>query len=146
MHLTDTLKLTDAKPCRFCIANWTGMTGKSGGDPILPTAEDCDFTHRDDPRIYDLARAMASVMQERNPSDEKVAWFLEDADDVIDDFEPAPERWSVRRLPKQVRDEEDEIAVRWRINGVTYVALEGGKDCRGSVLPLKTFRSWANDD
>jgi hypothetical protein len=27
-----------------------------------------------------------------------------------------------------------------RINEVTYVLLEGGKDCRGDVLPLATFR------
>lgn len=137
--------LAEARPCRFCIANWAGATGKLSGTPLVPEAHDCEFTHRDDQRVYDLARAMASVQQQRNPTDEQVAWFLEDADDVVDDFDPAPEKWRIRRLPAQVRDSEDEIAVRWRINGVTYVALEGGKDSRGSVVTLKQFRSWRND-
>lgn len=140
--MTSTDEAAEVRPCLFCIANWAGATGKFTGEPLLPTAEDCRFTHRDDPRIYDLARAMASVMQQRKPTDEQVSWFLEDADDVVDDFDPAPERWRVHRLRSAVGDEIDEIDIRLRINGVTYVGLAGGKDCRGSVVTLKEFRSW----
>lgn len=145
MTSTDVDSATDVRPCRFCIANWAGMTGKLGGEPILPTAEDCRFDHRDDQRVYDLARAMASVMQRRNPSDEQIAWFLGDADDMVDDFNPTPERWRVRRLPASAGDPDDGIDIRLRINDVTYVGLEGGKDSRGSVVRLATFRSWRND-
>jgi hypothetical protein len=138
------------RPCKYCIANWAGICssapGQDGRGPILPTAEDCAAEHRDDQRVYDLARAMAKVMQDRHPSDEQVAWFLADADDVVDDFDPPPDRWRVRRLPASANDEEQEIEVRIRINDVTYVALAGGKDCRGSVVKLSTFRSWQEDD
>lgn len=135
-----------ARPCRYCIANWTGMSNRvpGGSDlpPILPTPEDCETTHRDDPRVYALAEAMAKVMQNRKPSDEQIGWFLEDADDVVDDFEPAPEKWRVRKLPTSDNDYDQGIEVRLRINDITYVGLEGGKDSRGSVVKLSTFRSW----
>ena len=94
--------------------------------------------HRDDPRVYGLAIAMARVGQGRNPTDEQVGWFLGDADDVVDDFDPPPERWRVRKLPDS---DEDGIDARLRINDVTYVCLEGGKDCRGGVLRLATYRA-----
>jgi hypothetical protein len=138
--------IATARPCRYCIANWAGVCsrvpGQADRDPILPSAEDCAVEHRDDPRVYGLARAMAKVMQDRHPSDEQVAWFLADADEVVDDFDPPPEQWRVRRLPASANDADHGIEVRLRINDVTYVALEGGKDCRGSVVKLATFRSW----
>lgn len=134
------------RPCRFCVANWTGMSRRipagPAAEPILPTAQDCADTHRDDPRVYALAEAFAKAMQGRGPTDEQIAWFLEDADDVVDTFDPAPDRWRVRKLPANRRDGEQGIEARLRINDVTYVALEGGKDCRGSVVRLSTFRSW----
>lgn len=128
------------RPCRYCVANWTEQTTRYGGDPILPEQADCEQTHRDDPRVYALAAAMAKVMQDRRPSDAQISWFLEDADDVIDDFQPTPERWRVRRLPASDNDGYDGIEVRLRINDMTYVALEGGKDCRGSLMRLSEFR------
>ena len=133
-----------ARPCKYCIANWAGITSKGGHEPILPEVEDCEFAHRDDPRVYALARAFAKVFQDRVPSIEQISWFLEDADEVVDDFEPAPEKWSVRRLRACKTDQEQGIDVRLRINGVTYVGLEGGKDTRGSVVRLSTFRSWGS--
>jgi hypothetical protein len=42
---------------------------------------------------------------------------------------------------EQTRDGEDGIEVRLSISGVTYVALEGSKDCRGSVVKLSEFRN-----
>lgn len=127
------------RPCRYCVANWAGATTIARMKPILPEPADCELTHRDDPRVYDLAMAMARVCQQRNPTDEQISWFLADADDVVDDFVPAPDRWKVRRLPET---EEDGIDMRLRINDVTYVCLEGGKSCRGSVVRLSTYRSW----
>jgi hypothetical protein len=128
-----------ARPCRYCVANWAGATKSIDLPPITPTPTDCETTHRDDPRIYDLATAMARVCQQRNPTDEQISRFLADADDVVDDFDPAPARWRIRRLPDT---DEDSIDMRLRINDVTYVCLEGGKDFRGSVVRLSTYRSW----
>lgn len=130
------------RPCQYCVANWAGATGKHGGPVLVPEPHDCEFTHRDDPRIYRLARAMASVMQQRNPTLEQISWFLEDADDVVDDFDPEPEKWRVRKLPPSAGDYDQGIEIRLRINDVTYVGLQGGKDSRGSVVKLTTFRSW----
>ena len=129
-------------PCRYCVANWASATGRLGGTPIVPTVEDCALEHRDEHRVYTLAHAFARVLQARQPSDEQVSWFLPDANDVVDDFTPTPERWRVRRLPPSSSDAEQGIEVRLRINDVTYVVLEGGKDSRGEVLPLARFRAW----
>jgi hypothetical protein len=120
-----------ARPCRYCIADWA---------PTEVSAEECEMRHRDDPRVYDLARSLAIVLQDRAPSDQQIAWFLADADQVVDGFDPAPTRWKVRRLPASSNDHYDGIEVRLRINDVTYVALEGGKDCPGDMLPLAEFR------
>lgn len=133
---------TPGRPCRFCIANWAGATGKHGRPPLVPEVSDCKMSHRDDLRVYRLARAMASVMRQRQPTGEQISWFLEDADGVVDDFAPEPDKWKVRRLPMSDNDYDQGINVRLRINDVTYVGLEGGKDCRGSVVKLSTFRSW----
>jgi hypothetical protein len=132
-----------SRPCSFCVAVWAGYAERSGGKAYGPTETDCEWEHRDDPRVYDLARAMAKVMQDRRPSDEQIGWFLADADEVVDDFGPAPDRWRVRRLSASAGDAEQEILVRLRINDVTYVVLEGGKDTKGSVVKLATFRSWS---
>lgn len=128
-------------PCRFCVANWSGMTGRLGGAAVLPTSQDCADAHRDDVRVYGLARALAKVFQSRAPSDEQVAWFLGSADQVVDGFDPAPPRWRVRRLPASANDGEYGIEARVRINDITYVILEGSRDCEGGVLPLATFRA-----
>jgi hypothetical protein len=134
------------RPCRYCIASWAGVTHRLPGDqdrePIRPDATDCAMEHRDDQRVYDLAQAMAKVLQDRHPTDEQIAWFLADADEVVDDFDPVPKRWRVRKLPASANDGDQGIEVRLRINDVTYVVLEGGKDCRGNVVLLATFCAW----
>lgn len=125
------------RPCPYCVAFYTD----GGKRPtILPTERDCEWEHRDDQRVYDLARAMAKVMQDRHPSDQQIQWFLADADQVVDHFDPTPERWRVRRLPVSANDGPDGIEMRLRINDVTYVGLEGGKDDRGPLLPLSEYR------
>lgn len=84
---------------------------------------------------------MAKAFQgTRTPTEEQIGWFLADANDVVDRFDPPPDRWRVRKLPESAADHERGIEVRLRINGVTFVALEGGKECRGSIMPLATFR------
>lgn len=136
---------TLGRPCKFCVANWAGATGKHGGPVLVPDVDDCLMAHRDDPRVYALARAMAKVMQQRQPSDEQISWFLEDADEVVDNFDPSPEKWRVRRLPSSDGDYDQGIEIRIRINDVTYVGLEGGKGARGQFVRLSTFRSWRKE-
>ena len=133
-----------SRPCKYCVANWAGMARTDlGFEPIVPEPMDCEVAHRDDPRIYALATAIArTICAVRKPSDEQVGWYLGDADDVVDDFEPTPVRWTVRRLPGLKNDSWSGIEIRLRINDVTYVGLEGGKGDRGSVVRLSTFREW----
>lgn len=134
--------MTTTRPCRYCIANWAGVTTRNGGTVILPEPADCEMTHRDDPRVYDLAAAYARAIHETDPTDEQISWFLGDADDVIDDFNPAPGRWTVQRLPSGDEDGFRGIDARMQINGEPYVALEGGKDSRGQVVRLSVFEGW----
>ena len=134
---------TTARPCRYCVANWAEVTGHHGRPPLVPEPAECEMTHRDDQRVYDLAIAMAKVFQQREPTDAQISYFLADADQVVAHFDPEPgQQWKVRRLPTSDNDGIDGIDVRMRINDVTFVGLEGGKDCQGSVVPLKVFRSW----
>jgi hypothetical protein len=115
------------RPCRYCRAAY-------------PTNEpmDCEWTHRDEQRVYDLARAFAKVCQDRHPSDKQIAWFLADADAVVDDFDPTPDKWRVRKLP----DKFDEFDARLRINDVTYVIPVADNECETHPIRLSTLRSW----
>ena len=111
-----------ARPCKFCLAAY----------PILFEDGDvtaCEWEHRDDPRVYELAAAMARLFQKRQPTDEQVGWFLGDADAVVDDFDPVPEKWRLRKLP----DKHLEFAARFRINDVTYVIQDGW----GHITPVR---------
>lgn len=124
-----------SRPCRFCLAAY----------PVLfenGETADCELTHRDDQRVYDLATAMAAVFQHRPPTDEQVGWFLDDADAVIDDFDPAPARWRVRKLPD---NDHDEFDCRMRINDVTYVVQPGDKGCKPLPVRLSTYREWMRE-
>ena len=123
-----------ARPCKYCLAAY----------PILfedGDVTECEFAHRDDPRVYALAAAMARIFQPRPNTDEQVAWFLQDADAVVDDFDPAPEKWRVRKLPD---GKSDEFTARMRINDVTYVIRDG---CKEHVPPvrLSTLREWQRE-
>lgn len=116
------------QPCRYCTAAYPQIA-----------AEICEPTHRDEQRVYDLATAMAALFQARPPSDEQVCWFLQDADAVIDDFDPVPAKWRLRKLP----DDFSEFTARFRINDVTYVLQDGD----GYVPPVRlaTLRSWQRE-
>lgn len=122
-----------ARPCKFCLAAY----------PILFEDGDvtaCEWEHRDDPRVYELAAAMARLFQKRQPTDEQVGWFLGDADAVVDDFDPPPEKWRLRKLP----DKHLEFAARFRVNDVTYVIQEGGKE-KTNPVRLSTLRGWQRE-
>jgi hypothetical protein len=119
------------RPCRYCLAAY-------------PTVADdtCMWEHRDEPRIYELATAMARIFQQPEPTDEQVCWFLSDADVVIDDFKPAPEEWKLHKLPDDF-SEFSEFTARFQINGITYVVPDG----EGHMLAIRlsTLRKQQRD-
>ena len=120
-----------SRPCRYCNAAY-------------PTCADeicIDFVHRDERRVYDLAIAMASLFQQRPPTDEQVGWFVEDANAVVDDFDPVPEKWRLRKLPL---GKYDEFIARFRINDVTYILQDGEKE-KTTPVRLSTYRSWLRE-
>lgn len=123
-----------SRPCKFCLAAY----------PILFKDGDttsCEWEHRDEQRVYDLAAAMARIFQSRPNTDEQVAWFLQDADAIVDDFDPVPEKWRIRQLPP---GKSGEFVMRFRVNDVTYVVQEGGKEMVNPVR-LSTLREWQRE-
>ena len=70
------------------------------------------------------------------------AELADDADAVVDDFDPVPEKWRLRRLPENNFAEFD---CRFRINDVTYVIQAGGKDCKPLPVRLSTYRGWQRE-
>jgi hypothetical protein len=100
----------------------------------------CEWEHRDDPRVYALAAAMARIFQPRPNTDEQIAWFLQDADAVVDDFDPPPEKWKLRKLP----DGNFEFDARFRINDVTYVLQQADKE-KTTPVRLATLRAWQRE-
>ena len=123
-----------ARPCRYCLAAYP-ILFEDGG-----TAS-CEFEHRDEQRIYDLATALARVFQHREPTDEQVQWFLGAADAIVDDFGPQPERWRIRKLPD---GRNDGFVMRFRVNDVTYVVQDGDKE-RALPVRLSALRSWQRE-
>ncbi len=113
-----------SRPCRYCLAAYPEIAD-----------EICETEHRDDPRVYALAAAMAHIFQPLPNTDEQVQWFLNDADAVVDDFDPAPAKWRLRKLP----DDFSEFVARFRINDVTYVLQDGDK-CKTVPVRLSTLR------
>lgn len=118
---------TEFRPCRFCLAAYPTVAYES-----------CQFEHRDDQRVYDLAAALAAVFQPEPLTDEKTCWFLADADAIVDDFDPAPERWQVRQLP-----DDPEFIMCFEVNDETYIVQDG----EGHITPvrLSTFRQWQQE-
>jgi hypothetical protein len=107
-------------------------------------ADDTCHSHRHEERVVALARAMAVEFQRPDPSDEQIAWFLDDADAVIDDFVPAPEAWEITdhvTMP----EEPPGIVDRFRINGVEYVLQDADWEPARPVR-LTTYLSWIEGD
>lgn len=123
-----------SRPCRYCLAAY----------PVLfedGSTDSCEFEHRDEQRVYDLAAKLASVYQQRRPTDEQVQWFLADADAVVDDFDPLPEKWRIRTLPE---NGSDGFIMRFRLNDVTYVVQDGDKEACHPVR-LSVLRGWQKE-
>lgn len=85
--------------------------------PDLDADETCS-EHRHDEPTFSLARAMAVAFQQPDPSDEQVGWCMDDAAAVVDDFDPAPESWSVTE-PEITNEAGLDFTL--TINGVPYV-------------------------
>jgi hypothetical protein len=117
-----------SRPCKYCLAAYPVLF--ENGD--VPS---CESGHRDEQRVYALAAAMARIFQPRPNTDEQVGWFLQDADAVVDDFDPPPAKWKLRKLP------DGKFEARFRINGVTYVTPCGGTE-KTTPVRLATLRSW----
>lgn len=129
-------KISEAQ-CRYMAAAY----------PTLDAEETCRFAHRHDPGTFALAEAMAMQFQHPDPSDEQIAWFLNDAAAVVDDFIPPPERWTVDTLLEE--EDEDEtnligIEFRFRVNGVEYVVRSGDK-VETHPISRATWDGWAQE-
>jgi hypothetical protein len=115
------------RPCRYCLAAYPAVAD-----------ETCQFEHRDDQRIYDLAAALAAVFQPEPLTDEKTCWFLGDADAIVDDFGPDTGQWQIGQMP-----DDPEFAMCFEVNGETYIVQDG--DDHVTPVRLSTFRQWQQE-
>ena len=101
---------TEIEQCRFMAAAY----------PTLNAEDTCEVAdHRHDEPTFALARAFAVAIQGRpDPTDEQIAWNLEDAAAVIDDFNPTPSEWIVTEF--ELTDEAG-LEFTTTINGNPYV-------------------------
>lgn len=105
--------------------------------PILD-AEDTCSDHRHDEPTFSLARAMASVWQQPDPTDEQIGWMLDDAAAVVDDFDPTPDAWEVTEA---VVTTTVGLAFTCTVNGVPYVIQDSDWEPAHPVA-LATWQSW----
>ncbi|MDE9364570.1 hypothetical protein PZ938_03050 [Luteipulveratus sp. YIM 133132] len=91
--------------------------------------------------VFALARAFAEVFFDAHASDEQVALFLDDADAVVDDFDPPPSAWDVR----QVQTDELGVAIGLTINDREYVLPETEQEPEVPVA-LSTWREWHREN
>lgn len=111
--------------------------------PDLDADDTCFDRHRHEDRIYDLARAIAAAVHECEPTDEQVAWFLNDADAVVDDFTSTPETWEVVNHGYPEREPGLDSAM--RINGIEYVVQESDWE-PSTPVKRQTWESWREDE
>ena len=110
--------------------------------PTLDGDDTCEGFHRHEPRVYDLARALTATFQDEPITDEKVAWFLNDADAVVDDFDPTPDAWTVTEGERTASDYGID-QVLW-INGIEYV-LPASEFEPSTPVTRATWESWHDD-
>lgn len=107
-------------------------------------ADDTCTEHRHDEPTFALARAMAAVFQQPDPTDEQIGWLLNDAAAVVDDFAPAPASWTVSELEIS---REPGLDFTLTINGIDYVIQEN--DSGGHVVSHPVARveweSWIDE-
>lgn len=113
---------TDVQKCRYMEAAY----------PTLG-AEDTCTEHRHDAPTFALARAMATAVQQSEPTDEQVGWCMDDAGAVVDDFDPPPLSWTVTPV-----EYTREIGLDWTltINGAEYVIQENDSGGHVESHPL----------
>lgn len=102
--------MSNERPCRYCRA--------ALGD----CADDlCEMVHDQPVEVLaPLATEMARVFQHDPPSDEQVGWFMEDARDIVGDFDPIPGQWSVTEL-----GERGGWVQTFNLNGLAYGVPDG---------------------
>ena len=104
-------------------------------------AESCT-EHRHDEPTFALARAFAVACQSPEPTDEQVAWMLDDAGAIVDDFDPAPAEWVVTE--PQVTHEAG-LDFTLTVNGEPYVVQQSEWEPSHPVS-LATWREWGHED
>lgn len=93
--------------CRYMQAAYPGLT-----------AADTCSEHRHDEFTFALARGLAVVCQQPEPTDEQIGWLMDDAAAVVDDFDPKPETWTVTK-PEITNEVGLDFTL--TINGIDYV-------------------------
>lgn len=106
-------------------------------------AEDTCSDHRHDDQTFALARALAVVCQDPDPSDEQIGWLIDDAA-VVDDFDPVPAEWTL--TPPEMGEKANRYGVDFTltINGVDYVVPVSEWEPSHPVS-LAEWRTW-NDE
>lgn len=113
---------TRAAQCKYMAAAY----------PILDGEDTCGIFHEHTPAVFELATHLASMFQETStPTDEQVAWFLNDADAVIQQVPVLPtiagniglqvERTTDRHLPPGCTDQ-------FNVNGCEFVIQDSDFD------------------
>lgn len=82
--------------------------------------------------VQRLARALASVFQGENPTDEQASWFVDDAERIAADTDERA-GWLVERLP-DLPGGQDHFAV----NGTAWW-IDPNEEGPGSPQPISAF-------
>lgn len=94
--------------------------------------------HQHDVSTFELAKALAVVCQSPNPSDEQIAWFLDDAGAVVSDFDPTPTEWEITGLTHSYVVGLDFVL---RINDKPYVIPQSDWE-PSHPISLAEWQSW----
>lgn len=113
--------------------------------PTLSADDTCGkySGHRHDKPTFGLARALAEMFQQPDPSDEQVGWFLEDAAAIVDDFEPTPGGWSIEEREVS-KDDSFNLDFAFVLNDVEYVVQQSEWEPSHPVKRA-TWLSWIED-
>lgn len=111
--------------------------------PDLDAEDTCGYAeHRHDAQTFALARALAIACQQPNPTDEQIAWFLEDAAAVVDDFKPVPTSWWATEPQISVEPGLDSTLT---INDVAYVVQTPGHKETSHPLRRTEWEEWTRE-
>jgi hypothetical protein len=112
--------------------------------PTLDAEDTCGYAeHRHDAQTFALARALAIAGQGTpEPLDEQIAWFLEDAAAIVDDFDPPPQTWDATE--PQLSDEPG-LEFAMVINDVPYVVQTGGHKEPAHPVRRSTWEAWTRE-